>query len=225
MSRIYFRTFMNSLKLPEWEPAFRAPNLPEDPTPERLLEFLCALDTPSSMSAFKKRYIQISEKDRDLLLALEEPDLKENLFGPLRQAKTNYVIGNYVGSIALCGIVAEKVAILIHMISSANETELGRFQGLPQFRRVRELKLAGHIDEQSVHDFGEIRAARKSYLHHWNTPEEQTAKRAAKAYASAMRLVLGVMKLKIVNGHVSLNPKLTRYLEVRGDLVVKEDDE
>ncbi len=224
MPRIYFRTFLNPSKLLEWEP-LGAPNLPENPTPERLLEFLCPLDMPSDMSAFQKRYLEVSKMDHDLSLSLEEPYLKENLFGPLRQVKTNYVIGNYVGAIALCGIVAEKVAILIHIISSPVGTELESFQSLPQHRRVEELKLAGRINGQSVQDFGDIRAARRSYLHHWNAPEEQTAKRAVQAYASAMRLVLGVMRLKIVNGHVSLNPALARYLDAQGDLVVKEDNE
>ena len=76
-----------------------------------------------------------------------------------------------------------------------------------------------------MQDFGDIRADRRSYLHRWNTPEEQAAKRAAQAYASTMRLVLGVIRLKIVNGHVSVNPALARYLDAQGDLVVKEDDE
>ena len=213
---------MNPSKLFEWEPP-SAPN--ENPTPERLLTFLCTLDMPSDMSAFKKRYLEISKMDHDLLLSLEEPYLKENLFGPLRQAKTNYLIGNHVGSIALCGIVAEKLAILINVISSPHETERKRFEKDDQATRVKKLKRAGHIDQRMAKDFGDIRAIRRSYLHEWNTPEEHTAKRAAQAYASATRLVLGAMKLKIVNGHVSLSPKLTKYLEAQGDLVVKGDDE
>ena len=79
----------------EWEPEFRASNLPDDPAPEGLLEFLCPLDMSSAMSAFKERYGEVSKVDRKIFLTLEESELKENVFGPLRQAKTSYVIGNY----------------------------------------------------------------------------------------------------------------------------------
>lgn len=223
MSRMYFRTFLNPSKLFEWEPGYRAPNLPEDPSPERLLRFLCPLDVPSDMSAFRKRYIEVSEKDEGLHLTLEEPELKENLFGPLRQAKMNYVIGNYVGSVALCGIVAEKLAILVHAMSTPSRVEREEFEELPQAKRIKKLKQAGYIGEQAVKDYGDIRAARRSYLHHWNIPEERTAKRAVQAYASATRLVLGVMDVQLINGNVRLNPDLRRYLEDRGEVVVKED--
>ena len=187
------------------------------------MTFLCPLDVPSDMLALRKRYIEVSEKDEGLHLTLEEPELKENLFGPLRQAKMNYVIGNYVGSVALCGIVAEKLAILVHAMSTPSRVEREEFEELPQAKRIKKLKQAGYIDEQAVKDYGDIRAARRSYLHHWNIPEERTTRRAMQAYASATRLVLGVMDVQLINGHVRLNPDLRRYLEDRGEVVVKED--
>ena len=98
MPRMYYRTFANPLKLLHWETGFRAPNLPENPSPDDVLKFLCPLEGSSDMSAFRKRYVEISKEDSGLIFSLEEPELKENLFGPLRQAKTNYMLGNYVGS-------------------------------------------------------------------------------------------------------------------------------
>ena len=225
MPRMYFRTFLNPSKLLDWEPGFSAPNQPENPTAQELLNFLCPLDMASDMSAFRRRYREISKMDRDLFLILEEPELKENLFGPLRQAKTNYVIGNYLSSITLCGIVAEKLAILVHAFSTPSKAERRKFESLHQADRINELKQAGHIDEQAVRDYGAIRAARRTYLHHWNIPEERTAKRAVQAYAAATRLVIGVMDVQIINGHVRLNPKLRKYLEDRDQIVIKDDEE
>ena len=222
----WLRLNLNPLLIFEWDRRFCAPDQSENPTLERLLDFLCPLGTPSDMSAFKKRYVEISEKDGDLLLFPEEPGLKENVFGPLRQAKTNYVIGNYVGSIALCGIVAEKVAILIQAFrSSPNETVRDRSKPVFHAQRLGALKLAGHIDEESEKDFDNIKAARKWYLHYWNTPEEDIAKQAAEAYASAARLVLRVMDVEYSNGGVKLDPKLTEYLTAHGEIVFEEDDE
>ena len=210
----YYLTFINPLKLLEWEPAYHAPNLPENPAPKDLLKFLCPLDMPSDMSAFRKRYNDVSEHDRGLFLSLEESALKENLFGPLRQAKTNYVTGNYVGSIALCGIVAEKIAILIHAISTPDKTKREEFEGLGQAKRVKHLKRAKLIDEQFERDFDAIREVRIDYLHYWQIAEERTAERAVQAYAAAIRLVLGMMDAEISEGQVRLNSKLTEYLSI-----------
>ena len=60
-------------------------------------------------------------KDQGLFLSLQESELVENLFGPLRQGKTSYLIGNYFGAIGLCGMVVEKMAIIIHAINTPDE--------------------------------------------------------------------------------------------------------
>ena len=225
MPRMYFRTFINPLKLMEWEPEFRASNLPDDPAPEGLVEFLCPLDMSAEMSAFKERYKEVSKCDRNLVLTPEESELKENVFGPLRQAKTNYAIGNYLGSIALCGIVAEMVALFVYNINILDVAKRQDFEDMYHADRLKLLKSLDLIGEKSRMDFGEIGVARKSALHFWNTPEEGIAKRAARAYASATRLVLDVMDVEFIEGNVRLNPKLRKYLEDRGDIVIKDDSD
>ena len=134
--------FVNPLKLFEWEKV-PIPTLPENPTPERLLKFLCSLGLSADMAAFKMRYREVSTKDQGLFLSLQESKLVENLFGPLRQAKTSYLIGNYVGTIGLCGMVAEKVAILIHAINTPDEGKRARFERYGQARRVKTLRAMG----------------------------------------------------------------------------------
>lgn len=44
--------FINPMKLFEWEKGTPIPNLPKDPTPERLLQFLCTLGLASDMPAW-----------------------------------------------------------------------------------------------------------------------------------------------------------------------------
>jgi hypothetical protein len=89
------KVFINPMKLLDWEPPpMSTPGT--NPTPEDLLRFLCPLDVPADMPALKKRYGAASAKDRDLFLSIQESGVTENLFGPLRQAKTNYILGHYV---------------------------------------------------------------------------------------------------------------------------------
>ena len=208
MRKMQMRGFLNPLEVFLWEPEF-------------LLSFLCALDAPKDMSELKKRYEMVSKKDQSLLFSFEEPEIKENLFEPLRQAKVNYILGNYVGTIALCGIVAEKLAILIHNMHTCDETKRANFEKKwGQQKRLDHLKNLGLIDTQARSDFGSIKAARDEALHHWIIPKKRTAQRTAQVFALAMRLVRDRIGLKIVNGTVVMNPDITRYLEERGEISV-----
>ena len=217
--------FVNPLKLFEWEKV-PIPTLPENPTPERLLEFLCSLGLSADMAAFKMRYREVSTMDQGLFLSLQESELVENLFGPLRQAKTSYLIGNYVGAIGLCGMVAEKVAILIHAINTSDEGERERFEQDDQARRVETLKRRSLVSNDSVKAFGAIRAARKRYLHYWtSTRGDRTAKEAVHVYGAAIQLVLTAMEIGFTNGQITLAPPLVEYLKARGTIRPDEKDE
>ena len=222
----FLKTFVHPLLVFEWDSRDPSADPSENPTLECLLKFLCPLGTPFDISEFKKRYLEVSEKDGDLVLFAEEPYLKENVYGPLRQAKTNYVIGNYVGSTALCGIVGEKVALLIHAVRYSSNASRKKFERLRQSTRVERLMEEGHIDRRQKEDFDDIRKARDAALHRWNTPGATAAKTAVQAYASAARLVLRTIDFKISEGSIRLEPKLTEYLAARGEIVVfKEDGE
>ena len=209
--------FVNPLKILEWEPGYQFPGRPDNPTEERLLEALCSLDVPSDMSAFRTRYVEVSKVDESVFAALWTPEIRVNLLGPLRQAKMNYILGNYVGSVTLCGIVAEKVAILVHAMYEPDEHKRDKFNTRwTQAKRVERLKEARLIDERSKEDFDHIRKARRSYLHHWNSPEDATHERAVQAYAAATRLFLSVLGVIIADGKANLHPKLWQYLEATG---------
>ena len=208
---------LNLFKLFEWDPDFsQVMNLPENPTYERLLEYLCSIDMESDMSAFKSRYVQVSETDRDLIINFIEAEIDENLVSPLRQAKTNYILGNYVGTIVLCGIVAEKVALFTYKKNTTDEAECEKFDDLYQPERVKRLKKLGYIDEQSEKDFKFLIGVRRSYLHHWNIPEARTAERAVQSYAAAVRLIFAVIHISFDDGTVFMDDRTFEYLEKRG---------
>ena len=184
--------------------------------PGLLLRAFCSSHAPSDTYC-KKRYVEISEFDEQLQFFIEEQGLMENVFGPLRQAKTNYILGNYVGSIALCGIVAEKMAILIYRMNKPNSTKLEDFdKEYSQAKRIRVLQEESLIEDNSAEDFDYIREARRSFLHHWLTPEEGTAEQTLRAYAAAIRLVLVVVDYKNVDGRLILNSKFMKFLDDRG---------
>ena len=119
---------------------------------------------------------------------------------PLRNAKAAFVLGNYFGVIALCGLVAEMIAILLfemaHDDMPADEQEglFGReFADLGQERRVAVLRAKRLIDTQQIQWFGTIRGLRRKHLHFLNepTPSEQEC---LQAYRAAYALLATTVK-------------------------------
>ena len=205
------------MRLFEWDEEPIA-QLPADPTPERLLEFLCTPGLAHDLASFKKRYREVSRKDQHLFFTVHEPEMVENLFWPLRHAKTGYLVGNFVGTIALCGLVAEKVAILIHALNTPDEQQRDEFERKGQAQRIDELKDRGLIQSDSVQDFGHIRAARRNCLHYWNSPNPNIRGDAVQAYAAAVRPVLSAMGFTFAEGRLQVPPQLAAYLRDRGAL-------
>ena len=210
--------YINPLRLFEWDrEPIAAANLPPDPSPERLLQFLCPLGVDSAMPAFKQRYQELNDPQQPYLyFSIEEPGVVDNLFGPLRGALTSYVVGNHVGCIALCGLVAEKLAILRFAANVVDEAQVARFEKADQWRRVKVLKEKGWIEPEMIHDFGTIRAARREYLHHWTQPGSRVGKDAREAYFAAVRLVLKGFGFSFADGALVIETRLIEYLRRHG---------
>jgi hypothetical protein len=217
------KVFINPMRLFEWDEE-PIQGLPHDPGIGRLVEYLCPPDVASDLDTVKARYREVSNHDQDLVFSLHESELTSNLFWPLRSAKANFMIGSYVGCIALCGLVAEKLAILVHAVNTTDEAALQEFERKDQPRRVKELKQRALIADEAVNDFGAIRDARKRYLHFWNTNAERLVNDAKRSYAAAVRLVLAVMDLRLSDGAITLNPRLAEFLKVRGAMVEQQGD-
>jgi hypothetical protein len=215
--------FVNPMRLFEWDGLQTTPPLPKDPTPERLLQFLTstAAGIEFDIAPYRERYLEIS-KVRELVTFFNEPELNENIYGPLRHAKMTYILSNYVGTIALCGLVAEKVAILVHAIHTDDENERDRFEKLGQDARVKELKAAGWIGPSLVQHFGNIRGARRLYLHYWNPVEPRIRKDAVRCYGWTTEAIIEAMGIGFANGSLMMRPEFAKFLRQRGTMTRKD---
>ena len=220
----YFRASINALKILEWDLVYRTKHC-ENPTLERLLRYLCSFDVSSDMSVLRERYLKISGTDESINILFEAPGIKENLSWPLRQAKMNYVLGNYLGSIVLCGIVAEKLAIIVYGTRIISKTKRKKFEGMGQCQRVTCLYGKEFIDEQSKIDFDAIRKTRNSFVHSWKEPQKRVAERAADVYEAVTRLFLAIIPFGFESGAVVLDRKLLKYLQERGAILTNAEGE
>jgi hypothetical protein len=93
------------------------PGQGERPTLASVLGFLCPGDGGADLSLLSKRYNEISPEPVRLVAVPAEQRILDKLAWPLRHAKASYMVGNYLAVIALCGMVAEMVALLIWEVS------------------------------------------------------------------------------------------------------------
>lgn len=198
------------------------------PTTDQLLAFLCAPGLSSDIASMVARYQEISVEKTRLFVAPAEDRILEKLVWPLRHAKSSYTLGNFLGTISLCGMVAEMVAILLFDITEPKinnrqmekrdqEALFGRaFEKLDQNRRVEVLSAYGMIDEQTKQAFDLIRTTRRLYLHLWSQDHERLANDAVAVFQAAVLLVVRVIGQDVRDGKIILNPALTKYLERTG---------
>ena len=205
-----------------------------EPTPESILNFLCSPGVDSDIAALLHRCQEISVEPEPLIAAPDDERILDKLVWPLRYAKGSYILGNYLGTISLCGMVAEMLAVLIFEmaepeINGARMTEAAQrnlfgnsFEKLGQERRISVLHTYGLVDDALKASFDRIRTTRRQYLHLWSKDYDKLSVDAVACYREALRIVVFVLGQTIRDGKLVLNAKLIRYLRVQGVLEAPE---
>lgn len=222
---------INPLTFHNIDEAFAKTGYHHDPSPEALLKNMCPPGADTSLETMKVRYKEITESETVKLLyaPVEEPRILDRMIWPLRYAKTCYIIGNYTGTIALCGMVAEMVAILTFEMSEikfnnqpmSEEVQgkiFGRtFEKLGQYQRINVLEGFGFIGEELKQQFETIRLKRKKYLHLWSEEQENVEEDARTVFGAAVHLVAKTIGQEIVDRRMlKLNPAFEKYLDKQG---------
>jgi len=219
-----FAAYINPLTFFEVEDLGNADNTP---SAEQVLDFMVAPGTDGSRAAIAARCRDLAGAT-SIVAAPHEPHILNKLVWPLRHAKASYMTGNFLGTIALTGMVSEMVAITYfdatdfqingsEMTDKLQKDIWGRtFEKQGQDRRVAILFAYGVIDEDTKRGFDEIRLIRRGYLHLASKGHENLAEDAAKAFASASSLVGGLIGKGFNEGKLVLNPLMVKYLRDRG---------
>lgn len=227
-----FQAWINPLAFLEVDEPW-AKSMQQELNLEAFLKYLCTPGIGSDLDSLTKRYQEISTEPKRLIAAPLEEQILNKLVWPLRHAKGSYILGNYLGTIALCGMVVEMVSILIFEISDIHinnklideSTEgklFGRsFEKLGQERRVAVLHGFNLIDDEMKSLFDIVRQKRNKYLHFYSQDHAQLAPDAVEVFNTAVTIVVKVIGQDLQDGRLILNPKLLKYLEDKG--IVKTD--
>jgi hypothetical protein len=224
---VLLRVRVNPLELLEADEAY-ATLLQRSATAESILEYLCAFDVPCDVPALIGRYREIGNESPALVAAPAEKQILDKLVSPLRHAKGSYMLGNYLGTISLCGMVSEMLAILLFDISEiyvngapmteATQAALfgSRFERLGQERRVKILHGYGLIDDGVKASFDLVRTKRARYLHHWSQEHHTLAKDARECYHAAFGVFVFVLGQDVRDGMLIFRPQFVKYLQRQG---------
>ena len=231
-----FKGWINPLQFLEVdEPWASANNTP--PTLEAVLKFLCTPGVSAHLDDLVSRYREISNEKARLSAAPTEERILEKLIWPLRHAKASYMVGNYLGTISLCGMVVEMVAILLFELSefSLNSKPMtdkeqaalfgSSFEKLGQDRRVKVLRAFDIIDQETEVAFELVRMARRKYLHLWSQDHNDLPGDAIAVYTASISIVVRAIGQDVHDGKIYLNPALVKYLEKTGVYEPGSEDE
>lgn len=195
---------------------------------QSILAFVCPPSTASDPATLVTRYQEISAEPVRLFAAPAEQRILDKLIWPLRHAKASYMVGNYLAVIALCGMVAEMLALLLWEVSEVqlNAREMSdddekalfgtTFERLGQERRIQVLSTYGLIDSAARGRFDTAKEIRRRYLHLWSQDHDSLPGDAVKSYYAAVALVATAIGQDVSDGKIVINSRLVKYLERQG---------
>lgn len=156
-----------------------------------------------------------------------DPRIEHRLIFPLKNAKVAFMTGNYLGTIALCGLISEMISMLLFEL---NEPELDpasvraafaaikaqrSFERLYQSQRLRVLKALKLVTPRQVKWFATVAEIRRRNLHFFR-PDGGSKLEALKVYEAAVGLVYTVTREKGKRGKLASNPLLVEMLRRQG---------
>ena len=195
-------------------------NQPIDPS--FLVQDLCQ---DFSQENIRKRYWLLTSPQLDIFVVPNEKKILEKLVWPLRKAKQAFILSDFLGCIALCGMVCEMSIIFLFELAAIQATGKplntkqqkqifgSTFEKLGQEKRIQALREAKLLGEELAKDADAVRKIRRQYLHFLSKSYSRIEKDAEDAYKASFRVIKSLVDLPIGNeGKIVIPKHLTNYL-------------
>lgn len=202
------------------------PITPDEPDYDSLMRFISTnFEDLINLDKIVANYREISRETGDISISPAQSEFMKKIIFPLKFAKFNFMIENYIGTIALCGMVAEMNAILLFVINHfhingeemddacQNKVFGNKFENLGQYRRIEVLRGYNVLDNETYTHFNNIRSLRKKYLHYYSHDHENIRKDSKEMYNSTIYVTNSLMGIRIVKGNLFLDEKFLEYLD------------
>ena len=181
-----------------------------------------------------ERYRATSAADSGLVALPASESIMRQILLPLHSAKISLLLQHYTSCIAMCGMVAEMLALL--RFNAAKVTHQGQamtesvqkaffgstFAKLGQDRRVQVLRSIPVITDEQEQDFDSIRLIRRRHLHFFHSDVPNDEGDAVQCYTIACKLVKSIFAIEVVDGALRFNLAVLEWAKGNG-LVDVED--
>jgi len=212
-------SFSSIGELPFWPD-----NQPIDPS--FLVKDLCLDFSSEFLENIRKRYWLLTTPEFDIFVVPNETKILEKLVWPIRKAKQAFILSDYLGCIALCGMVCEMAIIFLFDLAAIKvngkplnpnrqKQIFGReFEELGQKRRIDVLCVYGLLNKKLASDANKVRKIRNEYLHSLSKDYSKIEEDAVEAYKASFRLIKSLVDLPVGNeGKIVIPEHLTNYLK------------
>jgi hypothetical protein len=218
--KISLKSWVNPLVFFSLEPIVQgeAKNI----TPNEVLSDLCSCDEDPSIQQLKIRCDEIAIRTNSLAIIPAEKNILSKLIWPLRNARSSYIMGNYIGTISLAGMMSEMSAIMFfdtstRMLKDEQVKEFGRsFEKMGQEQRIAVLVDKRIIDEELKEKFTTVRKIRRKYLHLWSFDHGAIKRDSVEIFSVALEIASSLLGITFENGESVLSPSVISYLKHKG---------
>jgi hypothetical protein len=197
--------------------------------PAMLVRDLCRDSPTDALEAIKKRYLKLSTQDLDIFIVPAESLILEKIVWPLKSAKEAFCLADFIGCVALCGMVCEMAIVFIYDLAAslwdisyldAKYQEIfadRKYERLGQERRIKTLRELGAITDEVAADANTVRRVRREYLHFLSKGYDRLEEDACEAYIAAFRVIRSLVALPFgEQGKLTMPAHLKSYLELKG---------
>lgn len=217
-----FVGFLGPLSFPKMNPIPGQKS--EEVTADDILKYLCSETVIPTIDNFTKSYEHISKNINKLFIVPSEYEILNKLVFPLKHAIGSYMVGNYLGTIAICGMVSE-MAIIFHYdtlkikLNKQDSEDVVKklygktFEKIGQDRRIKFLQVMGYLNNELAEQFDIVRNCRNGYLHSLSKKHENIASDAKEAFDATLNIVVKILGVGIGEpGKVVFNQNVIDYL-------------
>ena len=197
--------------------------------PSWLIRDLCQDSSADVLEKIKERYLRLSTSDLDIFVVPAENVILNKIVWPLKSAKQAFCLADFIGCIALCGMVCEMVMVFIYdlVATQSNLNHLAhkdqqlfvdrKYERRGQEERIKKLRKLGFIPDSMSKDAHTVRKIRREYLHFLNKDFAKLEEDAYLAYVAAFRVVKSLVELPLGDeGRLAIPSHLKSYLESKG---------
>jgi len=182
------------------------------------------------------RYCEITDQDTHLSIipSQDYAQLTSRIIQPIILGKKYYALGEYVSCIAMSGLAAEMMTLVIWNMSEfsiaekllTEEDQKIFFGRMDQERRIKLLRLTNAIKDDDQNMLEQIRKIRNKYTHSWDVKSNQDKGNAKKVIRFALILFKNISGIDLYiddkgKQQLKVNPRFLKFLQSKDNSAKK----